>query len=39
MDNRVQESRARRRFSTVMLGLFAFLALATIGSYGVMAYM
>jgi hypothetical protein len=39
MDNRVQASLARRRFSMVMLSLFAFLALAlaTIGIYLVMA--
>jgi ABC-type antimicrobial peptide transport system permease subunit len=40
MTQRVDESLARRRFAMLMLVLFAFLAfaLATIGIYGVMAY-
>ena len=41
MEQRVQESLARRRFSMLLLVLFACVALvlATIGTYGVMAYL
>jgi putative ABC transport system permease protein len=40
MDQRLSDSLARRRFSTLLLAVFAFVALllAAIGIYGVMAY-
>ena len=41
MQDRVKDSMARQRFSTIMLGVFAVFALilATVGVYGVMSYL
>jgi ABC-type antimicrobial peptide transport system permease subunit len=41
MDDRLRDSLARQRFSTIMLGAFALFALilATVGVYGVISYL